>query len=324
MILVVGATGHVGTTVIRKLTASGQKVRAFVRPTSAYQHLKDAIIELAFGDLRDETSVDDACKGIHAVIATATTVSPRGRYSFASIDGKGYQNLVRSCQRQSVCQLIFVSAGVTPFDDKIPLLHYKRLTEKCIQESGIPYTIFRGAAFMDAWLALIGSSLPLRGAENHTLRRPFWFGRIFLKAIGNLIERRGIALIPGSGERRNALIALDDVAEFLVKSIDHPKAQNAIFEIGGPQVLSWEEVLQIYRTLLNRPIRAVYSPAKIFRVQQLLLKPFSPAASNLMGLNWVASQVDSAYDTTEVAKTFGVTLTSVEEFLRQKANMPAN
>ncbi len=78
MILVVGATGDLGTTIVRKLVAANQPVRAFVRPTSRYQRFQGGGIELAFGDLRDPASIDAACQGVDVVIATANVNAPEG------------------------------------------------------------------------------------------------------------------------------------------------------------------------------------------------------------------------------------------------------
>ena len=57
MILVVGATGQLGTAVVSKLVERGTSVRGLARPTSGYQHLECEGVELAFGDLRDEASL---------------------------------------------------------------------------------------------------------------------------------------------------------------------------------------------------------------------------------------------------------------------------
>ena len=166
MILIVGATGQLGTALVRRLAAKGERVRAFVRPTSKSEHLKVPNVELAFGDLRDADSLDAACVGADVIIATANTVAPRGgKYSFGEIDGEGYRNLLASAKRAGVKQFIFMSVLVTPRDDVVSTFRYKRVIEKIIVESGVPYTVFRGALFMDDWFALIGSSIPLRGCR---------------------------------------------------------------------------------------------------------------------------------------------------------------
>src|SRR4051812_18340192 len=76
MILIVGSTGQLGTTLVRRLAAKGERVRALVRPASRSAHLAIANVELAVGDLRDAASLDAACVGVDVIIATANTVAP--------------------------------------------------------------------------------------------------------------------------------------------------------------------------------------------------------------------------------------------------------
>ena len=322
MILVVGATGQLGTAVVRKLKAAAEPVRAFVRPSADAGRLRSANVEIVLGDLRDAPSVEAACAGADVIVATANTVVPRARYSFAADEGEGYRNLLAAARRHRVARFVFMSVPVTPHDDAVPTFRFKRLVERLLMDSGIRYTIFRGSAFMDDWFALLGSSIPLRGAEAATLRRPFWFARAFMRGTGRLIERRGVALVPGSGASRHAFVALDDVASFLVRAAGRTDAGNAVLELGGPEVLSWDDVVALFGSVLGRDIRALHVPAGVFRFAQRLLNPFSPAAANLMGLSWTLATVDTPYDVTRLAAQFGVELTRAEAFLRAKLALP--
>jgi uncharacterized protein YbjT (DUF2867 family) len=324
MILVVGATGQLGTAVVNKLVTSDRRVRAFVRRSSSYQHFADSV-DLAFGDLRDPESLADACEGVEVVIATANSAVPSQRkYSFEEEEGQGYLDLIEACKRHGLRQFVFMSLPVSPIDHHIPTYRYKRLNEQRLQESGLPYTIVRGSLMMDVWLALLGSTIPLRGAEVATLKRPFWFGRFFMRLVGGMIEGRGLAVVNGDGKARHAFITKEDTAAFLVNSIDHPEAKNVIIEIGGPEALSWDDTVAIYSKLLDKPVRPMYSPPGLFRMLLKILMPFSPGAANVMGLNWWVAVTDSAYDTRDVSNRFGINPTSVEQFLSDKMSLPAS
>jgi uncharacterized protein YbjT (DUF2867 family) len=321
-VLVVGATGQLGTAVVRQLVARGRRVRALVRPSSDHAHLRVPGVELAVGDLRDPASLDRACRGATEVIATANAVIPRGRASFEAVEGQGYASLVAACRASGVRRFVVMSVPVTPHDDHVPTFRLKRRIEELVQGSGLPYTIVRGSLFMDDWLALIGSSIPLRGAEAATLRRPFWFSRLFLGAVGRLVERRGVALVPGAGKARHAFVALEDVAAFLVGAIDLPSARDAVLEVGGPEILSWDEAVAVFARVLGRPVRALHLPAEVFRLQQRLLQPWSAQAANLMGMNWLVATTDTAYEMGALGREFGIPLTSMEKFLREKLRLP--
>jgi uncharacterized protein YbjT (DUF2867 family) len=322
MILVVGATGQLGTAVVRRLVASGQPVQAFVRKGSRHEHLRAMGAELAFGDLRDPDSVDAACRGARVVVATANAVVPEGPSSFKSVEGRGYAALISACERHAIEQFVFISVPVTPHDDSVPVFRYKRLTEQRLRQSRLSYTILQASLFMDDWYAFIGSRIPVRGADAATLDRHYWFLKAFMKGVDGLIEKRGIALIPGSKRVRHAFIALDDVADFMVRSIGRSEMYRTVSQIGGPEVLTWGEVAACYSLVLGKPVRAIYLPSALFRVQRALLAPLSEAASDIMGLNWLVG-FDTPYDATALASKLGIRLTSTEQFLRHKAGLPA-
>lgn len=321
-VLVVGATGQLGTAVVRRLVKAGSRVRALVRPASP-RSFDGSGVELAFGDLREPQSLNAACQNVAAVVATANVVVPRGPYSFEETDGAGYENLLEACREKGVQRLVFMSVPSTPRDASVTTLRLKRRIEEKIQGSGLAHTIFRGSLFMDDWFALMGSSIPLRGAEAATLRRPFWYSRWYLGLVGTLIEKRGVALVPGTGKTRHAFVALDDVADFLAAAARERDAPPAVVEnLGGPEVLSYEDVVKTFERVLGRSLRILRTPSAVYRVLADLLEPFSPAAGNLMALNWVFSLYDTPFDSQALASRFGVRLTSAEEFLRARAALP--
>jgi uncharacterized protein YbjT (DUF2867 family) len=321
-VLVVGATGQLGTAIVDRLRAAGRPVRALVRPSSPRAFEPDGV-ELAFGDLRDPESLVAACHGVERVVATANAVVPSGPASFDEIESTGYDNLLDACKAEGVRRILYMSVAETALDKSVTTYRLKRQTENRIRGSGLAYSIFRGAAFMDDWFALMGSSIPLRGANAHTLRRPFWFAKGFLAMAGTTIERRGIAVVPGDGKTRHAYVALDDVAAILAAAAAAPEdGENLVADLGGPEVLTPEEVVAIFARVLGRTIRTVRVPARVYRVLADVLEPFSPQAGNLMAMSWAAGLAGFDFDGRPLAERFGVRLTSAEEFLRARAALP--
>lgn len=323
MILVVGATGQLGTAITRKLVAAHQPVRTFVRRTAEHRYLHALGVELAFGDLRDPATVQAACQGVTTIITTANGVIQRKGDSIKTIDGDGNANLIAAAKQQGVQQFIYASVPVTPFDQAVPALKYKRLTEERLQASGLNYSIVRLSVFMDVWLALLGSHVPTHGAEQPTVKRPFWFSQLFMAGVGGMVEGRGLALVPGNGKARHAFITVDDAARALVACVGHPAAQHAILHVGGPEILSWDEAVAIFGQAVGRKVRPLHLPIAVAQVNQALLSPLGDGPANIMGMIRMTGAADSAYPTTDANRLLAGPLTTMREFLAQKVSLPA-
>ena len=320
-VLVVGATGQLGTRVVNLLAAARRPVRALVRPSSQHEHLRQPGVELVTGDLHDPASLAAACQGAGAVVATANAVAPTHGSSFASVEDRGYAALIDACRQQGCGRFVFMSVAVTPFDARIPLFVAKRRIEARLVASGLEHSILRAAPFMDDWFALVGSRLVARGDEAALIDRRWPFLQRFMRMVGGLVERKGLALVPGPADNRHDFITVQDVARCLVACIDNPAAHNTTLAVGGPQDLSWTEVAALFAQVLGRPVHVVSTPAAVFAAQRLLMRPFSQAASNIMALNWMAAQPLPPLGTAD-AEALGVTLTRAEDFLRAQAALP--
>jgi uncharacterized protein YbjT (DUF2867 family) len=320
--LVVGATGWLGTSIVRELQAQKKPVRALVRRTSDYARFESPDIELAFGDLRDPDSLDRACEGIDAILSTASAGFPRGRYSFTQEEDQGYDNLIRTARNQGVGRFVYVSAiSKEPHEGVNLTYQMKRVVEAKLLASGLGYTIFRPTIFMDDYFSLMGSTIPIRGSEGSSLLRPFWFSRLFMRVVGSLVDH-GLAVISGSPTDRHAFIAIGDVAKFMVSSLDHPDAVGGIYDIGGPEILSWRQVADIYGRIVGRKIRILRIPPAVSYGCYRLATPLSPATANMFSFYWLLTKSETLLDTSELAERFGVRLTRAEDLLTERAKLP--
>jgi uncharacterized protein YbjT (DUF2867 family) len=323
MILVVGATGQVGSLVVRQLAAKNQQVRALVRPTSDASDLARPGVELVTGDLRDPPSLEAALSGVATVVATANVVAPSQRGdTHEAVEVRGYTELIKRAESTGVRRFVYASAAVSPLDDQVPQLKAKRVIEKWLGDSTMSCLSIRFPLFTEVWLALVGSSVPLRDEPRATLRRPYPFLRAFRRVSGRTIEDRGLLVLPGSKANRNAFISVHDAARILVGAVDATDITGDI-DVGGPEVLSWEDVARIYADVLKRPVRVVSVPAAAFTGLQRALAPVAPAASNIMGLNRAIARLSTDWETSDVARSLGVhDMQTVEQVLRVKAALP--
>ncbi|PKM12371.1 MAG: hypothetical protein CVV13_05645 [Gammaproteobacteria bacterium HGW-Gammaproteobacteria-3] len=317
-VLVIGASGQLGAVVLDRLLATSRECVAFVRPASGFIPPASAQVKIVRGDLADFASVDNACVGVKKVIATASSIVPRLGDKFGSDEVGHYRNLIKACRRHAVEHLVYISAFSSPYDKQVPEFRIKRQIEQLIVESGISFTIFRAAAFMDVYYAVLGSRLATTGVSHPTLLRGFWLTKFYARATSGWLEKYGIALVPGSGKARHNFICIDDVATFMVKALTMPSAKNRLIELGGPQALSWREVVDIYAQVLNKKVIKLSMPGFILNFWRLALRPFSPAGENIMSLLSLLGRYDAVMDMAAISAEFAIRLTDTRGFLLAK------
>jgi NADH dehydrogenase len=282
MLLVVGATGDLGGEVARRLIAGGRPVRALVRSPERGTRLREAGAELAVGDLRNRTSLDAACSGVDTVITTANSARRGGDDNPRTVDLEGNRNLIDAAKAAGVGQFIFVSAlGARP-DSPVPFLAAKGKTEEYLRASGVPYTIVSPTAFMEVWTQrLVGG--PARAGQPVTL--------------------------VGEGRRKHSFISAGDVASFVVSAVDHPAARNARLVIGGPEALSFRDVVAVYERALGREIAVrTVRPGE----------PIPGVPEPVWGIAASFDAYESIIDMTGIARTFDVRLTPLDEVVRRE------
>lgn len=320
-VLVVGATGQLGSAVVRRLLSDRtHDVRALVRPRSASNLPFDGA-DCRLGDLRDARSLHDACQGVETVIATATVVFPKGRYDFRQDEEKGYANLIQACLQAGVKHVVFVSLCV-PFERRFSRIsatyRMKERVEGMLRTSGLQHTILRCAPFMDDYFALIGSRIPLAGEVAATLDRSRGLTRRLRAWLGDSIERRGFAVVPGPAARRHAFVAVDDIVGYAVGAIERVPDGGAFLEIGGPDVLSWRQICDLYGTLLGRSVAVIAIPAWIFAALAWAIRPWSVALANQMAILSILGGNDTRVDSRAVAKQYGVAPVHARHYLETK------
>jgi uncharacterized protein YbjT (DUF2867 family) len=322
VILVVGATGQLGSRVVHVLRAQGEDVRAMVRDPAAATDLAATGAELAVADLARPETLDAALDGVDAVIATANAVAPIHRADSAAVVDAGYVELITRAERSGVRRFVFVSVPETPLDERVPVAATKRRTERLLGKSGLSWLSLRMPPFTEVWLALVGSELPLRGEERNTLGRAYPTLRRFRRVTGRTVERHGVMVVPGPASARQAFLSVHDAATALAAAV-RPGTGEGPVDLGGPEVLTWTDVAAVYQRVLGRRVRVVSQPAGVFGVLQRLFGHVAPSLAGVMGLNRLIATSETDWDTTDTARRLGLDRRrTVEEILREKAALP--
>ncbi|MDQ3911263.1 MAG: SDR family oxidoreductase [Actinomycetota bacterium] len=293
MILVVGATGIVGGMITRQLLEQGKEVRILVRHNSpsaqlvqegratSAEELIEAGAQSVHGDLRDRASLDDAVEGVETVISTANSAGRGGEDTPQSVDLEGNRNLIEAARDAGVKHFIFISAFGADPDHPVPFMQAKGQSEASLRESGMEYTIFAPTPYMEIWVAVVVGMPTLQGQP--------------------------VTLV-GEGRRHHSFISNRDVAAFVVAAVDHPAARNRYLAIGGPEALTWRDVVATYERVLERPVSVQF-----LEVGEPVPLP-DPMPWILAGME----TYDSAIEMDEIARTFDIPLTRLETFVREQ------
>jgi NADH dehydrogenase len=279
MILVVGATGQLGGLIARTLLDQGKPVRILVRDGSSYDHLITAGAEPVTGDLKDADSLPACCTGVEAIVSTANSVGRGGDDTVESVDRHGNRNLIHAAAAAGVRHFVFTSVlGASP-DSPVPFTQAKGETEQRLHDSGMSWTVLQPDAYMDTWFPMVVGGPALAGQP--------------------------VTLV-GEGRRRHSFVAMRDVAAYALAALDQ-EANGQTLLIGGPKPASWWDVIAAFNQELGReiPVRTVQPGQPV---------PGLPdAVAQLLAM---METYDSPIDSSELASTYGVTPTSLAEFVR--------
>jgi uncharacterized protein YbjT (DUF2867 family) len=286
MVLVVGATGLVGSEVCQRLRRRGESVRALVRPTSSKEKveaLRSSGVELCVGDLKDSQSIVAACRGVNAVISTASsTLSRQPGDSIESVDRDGQLNLVKAAKDAGADRFLLVSFRRPP-GISFPLADAKREVENAV--ANLNFTVIQASWFMEVWLS------PALGFD----------------------YADAAARIYGPGTKPISWVSFRDVAEICAVALRHPAAERSTIEFGGPEALSPLEVVARFENIGGRPFRLEHVP------EQALLAQFEGATDSLQK-SFAALMLGylrgDAMNMAPVVDTYGIKLTTIDEYAR--------
>jgi len=228
-VLVTGASGYIGGQLISTLLARGTAVRALSRHPEQLAELRQRGVEVVAGDLLDRSSLRVALRGVGAAYYLVHSMgSGRSEEAFAEMDRYAAQNFAREAGR---LERIVYLGGLGRVDDALSP-HLKSRME-------------------------VGEILLAGRALATVLRAGMVIGRgsVSFQMLRSLANRLPIMVCPRWVETRTQPIAVADALAYLVAALDAPAAAGRTFEIGGPDVLTYREMLErTARNLGKRPV----------------------------------------------------------------------
>jgi NADH dehydrogenase len=296
MILVTGATGFIGPRVVHALRAEDRPVRALVRNAASReaQQLRSWGVELVQGDVTRPDDLRTAVEGVDTVVHLVAILTGKPR-DFERVMSAATRDLVLAAQSAGVRRFVLMSALGTSEETKdlVPYYNAKWAMEQAVEGSSLEHVIFRPSFVF---------------GENGGALKQF-------KQVARLAP---VTPIVGAGTQRIQPIWVDDVAAYFAAAIDMPEAAGRTFDIGGPDVVTWNEFwTQLKRTLgVRRP--SVHVPTGLMRAQAVLLErlPKPPVTRDQLTMLEAGDNVVSNDD---AVRTFGLPLVPLADQLRRAA-----
>jgi len=228
MILVTGGTGFIGRNLVKLLIENGFEVRTLLKPSQKNPNLPKGIpVEAVVCSLNDERGLRAALKGIEVVFHLAGSERLSSRSDLMEVDVIGTRTLLHAARKSKISQLIYLSHLGADQNSAFPVLKAKALAEKEIVNSGVPYTIFR---------------------TSHIYGK----GDQFVEAFAKLLRLSpGFFLVPGKGDSALQPLSVNDLVACLNLSIMNSELTNKITDIGGGEVFTFREIIEIIMNKLN-------------------------------------------------------------------------
>ena len=243
-VLVTGGTGFVGSHVVHALRARNVPVRALVRDRKRARRLEAWGAEIVVGDVDDVTVLRAACTGAHAVVHLVSIIKG-SQADFERVMEHGTRNLVGAAEVAGVGRFVLASAlGLDERSkDAVPYFTAKWEMERAVRSSSLDYVV---------------------------LRPSFVFGEDggVLPSFVRLARYAPITPIAGDGQRRLQPIWVEDAAEYFARAVDHPAAAGRIFEIGGPEAVTWDEFWSRLKRTLGKRRPSLHVPVGMFAHRQ--------------------------------------------------------
>ena len=293
-VFVTGATGFVGPAVTNAIADAGHDVRVLERKPGASKEAGLRSQAAVQGDVTDLNSIRRAVQGIDVVVHLVAIRQGKPEL-FDRIVVGGTRNVIAAAKEAGVRRFLLMSAlGVNErTKDLVPYYHSKWTNEQDTKSSGLEHVILRPSFIFGQR----GGSLP-------TFR--------------TLAKLAPVTAIIGSGEQRIQPIWVDDVGAYFTQAIDRSEAANRTFELGGPDVVSWNEFWRRLRAVLGiRRRPAMHVPIALMKIPATITERLPGNIPLTRDLLKMLEGGDNVVSNDDAVRTFDVRLVPLDEQLRR-------
>lgn len=223
LILVTGATGYIGGRLIPELLARGWKVRAAARSLEKLKARSWAVhpgLELVQADLFDLSSMICACSGCSSAFYLVHSMNPEQK-DFEEADRKAARHMAQAAAEAGMERILYLGGLGEDQPDLSKHLRSRAETAKILQSGKVPVTVLRAAM-------IIGS------------------GSASFEILRYLVDRLPMMVTPRWVDTPSQPIGIRNVIDYLAGCLDQPQTIGQSFDIGGPEVLTYRRLMEIY------------------------------------------------------------------------------
>jgi NADH dehydrogenase len=294
MVFMTGATGFVGSNLVRELLKGGEGVRCLLREPKRPGHLAPASgVEIVKGDVTDRASIINALEGgdIDCVIHLVGILFESGDQTFRKIHVEATENVVAACRERGIRRYIHMSALGTREGARSEYHRTKWDGEEIVRSSGLTYTIFRPSVIF--------------GKEDR-----------FTNLFSGIMRRSPFVAIPGSGENRMQPLFIDDLVKVIVTAVKAVGHEQVVYEVGGLKEFTFNEIIDMIAKATGKRRVKVHLPMPLMRpcavlAEKLLSTP--PITSDQL----LMLEEDNVTGVNALTEVFGIIPTGFEEGMRR-------
>jgi uncharacterized protein YbjT (DUF2867 family) len=299
MILVTGGSGYLGSHIVRSLLKAGKPVRVLVHNIERAQlegRLRDLRVELIEGDVTRPETLGPAMERVTSVIHTVAIAIERGRATYETVNTQGTVNVLDAAREAGIRRFVNISQLGASSGLPYRFLASKGKAQDYVAASGLDWTAFRPSVI---W-----------GPEDE-----------FANTFARLVPLTPIIFpIVGGPDARFEPVWVEDVVTAVVKSIDDPSTHQREYELGGPEILTLEEIERRTLAAIGANRIMVRFPLPLLRIAVRLMEaalPNPPVTSSLLELLAVSNVTSQNALARFVERPRAFTAEAASEYMRE-------
>jgi len=274
MILVTGGTGFIGRTLIRHLVELGYPVRTLIRPSPSSPKLPRSVaVDVAVSSFNDERGLRAAMVGVDIIYHLATGEWRGPRAELMESDIQATRAVVEAAEDAGVRRIFYVSHLGADRASAYPVLKAKGIAEEFIRRSKLDYTILRSAI--------------LYGLNDR-----------FTSGLARVLGVSPFFIMPGNGRTVLQPLWVEDLVTCLTWALDDPETIDKVIDIGGPEYLTFQQVVQLVMQEAGLRRAFLHLPPPYVRGLTVFLESMIPnLPTSVYWLDYMAVNRTTALDT---------------------------